>query len=103
MRSAQLFSDPGFLIWDDQLRVTFTPLTSFHRPQGDPREVHEDADVVHVAAVAAIASSAGLLGGIGDILFDDTTPAPSVPEPSGALVMGVALVVVLVAGRRFRR
>jgi hypothetical protein len=46
-----------------------------------------------------IASSAGLLDGIGDLL-DDTTTAPSVPEPSGALVMGVALVTVVAAKRR---
>jgi hypothetical protein len=50
-----------------------------------------------------IASSAGLLGGIGDILFDDTTTAPSVPEPSGALVMGVALVTVVAAQRHLRK
>ena len=50
-----------------------------------------------------IASSAGLLDGIGDILFDDTTTVPSVPEPSGALVMGVALVTVLIIGRRLPR
>jgi hypothetical protein len=48
-----------------------------------------------------IASSAGLIGGIlGD--FDDTT-VPSVPEPSGALVMGVALATVVVAQRRLRK
>ena len=49
-----------------------------------------------------IASSAGLIGGIIGDVFDDTT-VPSVPEPSGALVMGVALVTVVAAQRRLRK
>ena len=57
-----------------------------------------------------ISSSAGLLSSFFSIFrvgtttdfADDTNPAP-VPEPSGALVMGVALATVLVAQRRLRK
>jgi hypothetical protein len=51
-----------------------------------------------------VVSSAGLLGDIigGITGGDDVAPAP-VPEPSGALLMGLALVTVAIVGRRIRR
>ena len=48
-----------------------------------------------------IAASAGLVCEILNTCSE--TPPPSVPEPSGALVMGIALVTVALAGRRQRR
>ena len=48
-----------------------------------------------------IAASAGLICEI--LQTCPETPPPSVPEPSGALVMGIALVTVALAGRRQRR
>jgi len=48
-----------------------------------------------------MAASAGLICEILNTCGE--TPPPSVPEPSGALVMGIALVTVALAGRRQRR
>ena len=49
-----------------------------------------------------IAASAGLICEILNTCGGETPP-PSVPEPSGALVMGIALITVALAGRRQRR
>jgi len=44
----------------------------------------------------------GVTGTLDGIVGGDTAPAP-VPEPSGALVMGVAIVTVAIATRKNRR
>lgn len=62
--------------------------------------------VLFLAPAAAFADLiGGLIDEVGDVIgdFDDTDPAPAVPEPSGALVMGVALGTVALATRRKRK
>jgi hypothetical protein len=56
-----------------------------------------------VLFLAPIAASAGLIGSLLDPILDPSGPAPAVPEPSGALVMGVALGTVALATRRKRK
>jgi hypothetical protein len=51
-----------------------------------------------------VASSAGLIGDVlcGLVPCSETPPPPAVPEPSGALIMGAALLVLAAARRKPR-
>ena len=60
--------------------------------------------VAVLTVLVPVASSAGLLDGVVcGLLPCGETPPPAVPEPSGALIMGAALLTLAVVRRQSRK